>query len=217
MSDGDRVEIAEAMTDTKEGSLIEALISNGPPICPNMTDAEFRRMVLTLRDRAVQMIDVRLVDLRKWGAVERQRVATWFGSSDETIRQRLTVGLARVSRVMRDLKPGNFVRQSEELDRYLGCTPNNKDPDGAVAHVCTPDTATHTICIHENFCGMRPISSAKDSMLSTLIHECTHFADTFGAQDHQYSMRKCLVLARTRPDLAIDNADSIAGYVIYED
>ena len=117
---------------------------------------------------------------------------------------------------MRDLKPGNFVRQSEELDRYLGCTPNNKDPDGAVAHVCGPDTATHTICIHENFCGMRPISSAKDSMLSTLIHECTHFADTFGAQDHQYSMRECLVLARTHPDLAINNADSIAGYIIYE-
>ncbi|WP_254613755.1 hypothetical protein [Burkholderia lata] len=67
MSDGDRVAIAEAMTDMKEGSVIEALISNGPPICPNMTDAEFRRMVLTLCDRAVQMIDVRLVDLRKWG------------------------------------------------------------------------------------------------------------------------------------------------------
>lgn len=29
-------------------------------------------------------------------------------------------------------------------------------------------------------------------------------------------MRECLVLARTHPDLAINNADSIAGYIIYE-
>ena len=69
-----RVEIAEAVTDTIEGSMIEALISNGPPICPNMTDAEFRRTVLTLRDSAVKMIDVRLADLSKWGTVERERV-----------------------------------------------------------------------------------------------------------------------------------------------
>ncbi|PXX32288.1 MULTISPECIES: M35 family metallo-endopeptidase [Burkholderia] len=211
-----RVEIAEAVTDTIEGSMIEALISNGPPICPNMTDAEFRRTVLTLRDSAVKMIDVRLADLSKWGTVERERVVMWFGSSDEAIRQRLSVGLSAVSRVMHDLKPGNFVRQSERLDRYLGCTPNNKNPDGVVAHVCGPDTATHTICIHENFCEMRAVSSAKDSMLSTLIHECTHFVDTFGSHDHRYSMRECLTFAKTHPELAIDNADSIAGYVVYE-
>ncbi|MBN3817089.1 hypothetical protein G3N57_10930 [Paraburkholderia sp. Se-20369] len=217
MSETHRVAIAEAMTDTAQGSLIEALVEKSPPICPNMTDAEFRRTVLTLRDRAVQMIDSRLTELRRWGSAERQRVTTWFGSSDETTRYRLSTGLVAVSQVMRNLKPTNFVRHSEELDRYLGCTPNNKNPIGAVAHVCGPDTATHTICIHENFCGMRAVSGSKDSMLSTLIHECTHFTDTFESRDHKYFMRECLAFARTHPELAIENADSIAGYVVYDD
>ncbi|MGV2290818.1 M35 family metallo-endopeptidase [Trinickia sp. YCB016] len=218
MSGEDWVEVGSGVANTKPDSNVNIFLSlEGPPICPNMTDVEFRRKVMTLRDRAVQMIEVRLADLRGWGPAEQQRVVTWFGSGDETIRQRLIVGLSAVIRVMHELKPKNFVRQSAELDRYLGCTPNNKNPDGVVAHVCGPDTATHTICIHTNFCEMRAVSSSKDSMLSTLIHECTHFSDTFGSHDHQYFMRECLTFAKTHPELAIDNADSIAGYIVYED
>ncbi|WP_092602243.1 MULTISPECIES: M35 family metallo-endopeptidase [Burkholderiaceae] len=49
-----------------------------------------------------------------------------------------------------------------------------------------------------------------------MIHELTHFEDTFSARDWQYSMRECLGFARTHPHLATQNADSITGYVIYE-
>jgi len=49
-----------------------------------------------------------------------------------------------------------------------------------------------------------------------LSHEASHFKDTFGTQDHIYYMSKSLPLAKTNPERAIDNADSIAGYVIYE-
>ncbi|WP_241021948.1 M35 family metallo-endopeptidase [Burkholderia sp. Ac-20353] len=156
-------------------------------------------------------------DLQRWGVLERKHVAVWFGSDDEAKRQHLLKGLAALNRVMRDLGPMNFVRRSADIDRYLGCMPNNKHPDGVVAHVCGPDTATHTISIHPNFCEMRAVSSTKDSMLSTLIHECTHFADTFGSKDHRYTMRACLSFARTHPHLAIENADSLVGYVIYDD
>jgi hypothetical protein len=63
---------------------------------------------------------------------------------------------------------------------------------------------------------MREFSWDKDSMVSTLIHEASHFKDTLGTQDHVYYMFKSLQLATTNPELTLDNADSIAGYVIYE-
>jgi len=53
-------------------------------------------------------------------------------------------------------------------------------------------------------------------MVSTLIHEASHFKDTFGTRDHIYYMSKSLQFAKTNPELTLDNADSIAGYVIYE-
>ena len=63
---------------------------------------------------------------------------------------------------------------------------------------------------------MREFSRDKDSMVSTLIHEASHFKDTFGTRDHIYYMSKSLQFAKTNPELTLDNADSIAGYVIYE-
>jgi len=88
---------------------------------------------------------------------------------------------------------------------------------GAAAHVCGPDTATHTICIHELFCTMRDRSTGADSKLSTIIHEATHFTDTFSSGDHKYTITPFLPRwGQQNPDLAIDNADSIAGYVVYE-
>ena len=91
-----------------------------------------------------------------------------------------------------------------------------KNADGVVADVCSPDTATHTICIHVDFCSMREFSWEKDSMVSTVIHEVSHFKDTFGTLDHMYFMSPSLQLAKTSPELTLNNADSIAGYVIYE-
>lgn len=48
---------SSAMTNTTHGSKVELLLAvDGPPICDNMTDAEFRKKVLTLRDDAVTII-----------------------------------------------------------------------------------------------------------------------------------------------------------------
>jgi hypothetical protein len=48
-----------------------------------------------------------------------------------------------------------------------------------------------------------------------LIHEASHFSDTMGTKDWRYFMNKCLTLGAENPDQTLDNADSIAGYVIY--
>ncbi|WP_089162941.1 M35 family metallo-endopeptidase [Caballeronia sordidicola] len=217
MSEENWVAVGTATTNRTPDSNVDIFLDlDAPSICPNMTDAEFRAMVLKNRDRAVTHVDTRILDLKRWTAKDQARVALWFGSSSEDLRQRLMTGLTALARVLRDLQPKNFVRYSDELVKHLGCVPNNKNGSGVVADVCGPDTATHTICIHVNFCSMREFSWDKDSVVSTLIHEASHFKDTFGTQDHIYYMSKSLPLAKTNPERAIDNADSIAGYVIYE-
>lgn len=217
MADENWVEVGRATTNRIPDSNVDIFLDlDGPPICPNMTDAEFRKMVLKNRDRAIAHVETRLSDLRRWTAKDQARVALWFGSSDGGARERLINGLTAIARVLRELAPKNFVRYSDEMVKHLGCAPNMKNPTGVVADVCGPDTSTHTICIHIDFCSMREFSWDKDSMVSTLIHEASHFKDTFGTQDHIYFMSKSLQLAKTNPELTLDNADSIAGYVIYE-
>ncbi|MGF6932355.1 hypothetical protein OKW41_001494 [Paraburkholderia sp. UCT70] len=62
---------------------------------------------------------------------------------------------------------------------------------------------------------MRDFSWDKDSIVSTLIHEASHFQDTMGTKNWKYFMNECLSWGGTNPEQAIDNADSIAGYVVY--
>ncbi|QVN20830.1 hypothetical protein JYG32_30260 [Burkholderia pyrrocinia] len=207
-----------AVTNTRHGSKLKVLLTlNGPPICPTMTDAEFRKLVMQLRDEGADLVEERLKRLAEWPQDERRRVWTWFGANDEGIRLSLITGLTATLAVMRSLGPGNFLRAHPDLDRSLGCLPTNKNV-GTVAHVCGPDTATHTISIHEEFCTIRDRSRAATSKLSTIIHECTHFKDTFGASDPKYGITRFLPKwGQDNPELAIKNADSISAYVVWLD
>lgn len=81
--------------------------------------------------------------------------------------------------------------------------------------VCKPDVATRTIAFALSFCGLRPLGAQVDSMLSTLIHEVTHFDDCFGSLDTYYGLQKSHDLAPKDPAQAKLNADSIAGYVVW--
>ena len=89
-----------------------------------------------------------------------------------------------------------------------------KDRSGLVAGVCKPDVMTHTIGINIDFCFLRDRSAEADSQLQTLIHEVTHFSDTFGSDDDIYRMAKSLLISKETAR-ALKNADSIAGYVAY--
>jgi len=186
-------------------------------ICPNMSNSEFAAMIMQRRDKAIELVAQRLVDLERWSRTDRERVAEWFGRDDQHIRSRLLSGLTKLQRVLQGLTPDNFVRYSEEAMALVGCTSNGQNKVGLVAAVRSPDIATRTIAIHLDFCELRDYSFTRDSQVSTLIHEVSHFVDTFGAQDHQYYMDQSRKLARSRPDLVIENADSITGYVVYDD
>ncbi|RQU72571.1 hypothetical protein DF141_19910 [Burkholderia cenocepacia] len=207
-----------AITNTTRGSTVELLLAvDGPPICKNMTDAEFRKKVLTLRDDAVEIITQRIDELDAWREPARARVREWFGIADEPTRGVLTNGLVALITVMKGLTARNFVRSDPDLDRALGCTPNTKNLDGEVAHVCGPDTATHTISISPKFCELPDTSAGTfSSMQLTIVHECVHFRDTFGAVDYKNTYGQFLSrrLAKEATTMAIKNADNIAWYIL---
>ncbi|WP_080415911.1 M35 family metallo-endopeptidase [Burkholderia ubonensis] len=202
-----------AVTNTNPGSVVNVEI-NTERICENMTNREFRAMVLKMRDKAVSLVEIRLEDLHRWSVRDKNRVQQWFGRSDEGTRIKLIHGLTAIAGALKALTGFNFTRWDSERFAYIGCVPN-PNKSGVVASVCAPDTATHTIAIHQDFCTMRDFSWEKDSIVSTLIHEVSHFHDTMGAKDHRYYMNECVNFGSESPDLAINNADSIAGYVIY--
>ncbi|QVN17746.1 hypothetical protein JYG32_15995 [Burkholderia pyrrocinia] len=210
-----------AVTNTKRDSRVDLFLTvDGPPICENMTDAEFRKKVLALRDDAVKIVAQRLHELSAWKAHARARVREWFGSDDESTRGVLSEGLAALVIVMQGLTARNFVRSDPELDRALGCTPNTKNLAGEVAHVCGPDTATHTISITPKFCELPDTSAGTfDSMQLTIVHECVHFMDTFGALDYKNTYGQFLSrrLAKEEPAMAIRNADNLAWYILCVD
>lgn len=183
-------------------------------ICPNMTNKEFSVYMMEIRDRAVELIaKKRLPELRRWNSADQARVAQWFGKADTSSREYLQTGLTACERVLRGLEDKNFVRYSLTALKHLNCT--IEPPQGVVAAVCKPDIHTHTIAIHIDFCYLRKTSATADSQLSTLVHEVTHFDDTFSSLDTINHLSESLMAAKTAPDKVQNNADSLAGYVVW--
>ncbi|WP_432728244.1 M35 family metallo-endopeptidase [Variovorax sp. W6] len=211
---------SDAATVAASKKLVDGMVEHPPEaeqtenICPNMTNKEFATKVLGLRDLAVGLIEKRIKDLAEWGKPERERVAKWFGQSDQDLRHYLDAGLRSCIRVLQDLTEANFVRYSEALMRSLGCVPSGNG-DRLAAEVCKPDLETRTIGIGIAFCELPDISYRIDSKLATIIHEVTHFDDVFSSNDTVYQMQQSLKLMASKPSEARVNADSIVGYVLY--
>ncbi len=185
-------------------------------ICPNMTNREFCTMMLDLRDKAVSLISKkRLLELERWDRTDQARVKEWFGVADQSMREYLQSGLSACVRVLKGLGCKNFIRLTESGTR-LSCIVPNHDKS-TVAMVCKPDVHTHTVAINISFCEVRLLSANQDSKLSTLIHEVTHFNDTFGSFDTVYYLEQSRSAAKQDPKGMKTNADSIAGYVVWNE
>ncbi|WP_338640551.1 M35 family metallo-endopeptidase [Burkholderia pyrrocinia] len=212
------IRIKTVSANTIPDSLVSIPLSlDGPPICPNMTDSAFRKRMLELRDEAVAITQQRIRELVRWSPVTEARVVDWFGISDIDTRRRLTNGLDALASVMAGLDARNFVRTGSDADHATGCLPNMKNLDVEVAHVCRPDTSTHTIAINLPFCSLPERSAGNlSSQQLTIVHECAHFEDTFNATDYPnaYGRSACVQFARHHPDKAIGNADSIAWFIL---
>ncbi|MCC8392710.1 hypothetical protein LJ656_08930 [Paraburkholderia sp. MMS20-SJTR3] len=96
----------------------------------------------------------------------------------------------------------------------MSCSLRPSKPE-TQASVCKPDSEKRIIAIHSAFCGS-PFGKLDDACkVKTIIHECTHFNDTFESEDHMYGDRErgISIWAQREPHKAIENADSITGYV----
>ncbi|MDP9585271.1 UNVERIFIED_ORG: hypothetical protein J2791_004586 [Burkholderia contaminans] len=83
------------------------------------------------------------------------------------------------------------------------------------AAVCKPDSDKRVIAIYSAFCGDPFGDLRRETQIKTLIHECTHFTDTFNSVDAMYGNSEIgmKIFAMNNPEIAITNADSITGYV----
>ncbi|WP_175769071.1 M35 family metallo-endopeptidase [Burkholderia cenocepacia] len=205
-----------AVTNTNPGSLVDVYI-NTTPICPNMTNREFRMMATRLLKWSTILVERRITDLKRYDKATKDRMIYWFNRCDENTRQYLINGFSRHLSVLKTLTPHHFVRSDPNLDRMLGCVPNMSDIENEAAHVCGPNTERKLVSIAMKFCtGLRDQNMFGDSRLSTLIHEVTHFTDTFGSTDPRYGIDPTAAAwARANPDQALRNADTLTGFVIY--
>jgi hypothetical protein len=205
-----------AVTNTNPNSNVNVVL-DPTPICQNMSNKEFRETIVRDRDMAVTLIQNRIKALTRWDQTEQARAMKWFGSSSNDVRSVLTAGLPKLLGVMQNLKPENVIRWDEQKQRNITCTifPDNGSTDAAV---CKPDTAKRIIAIYPHFCTSPDAQLWKGCKVLTLIHECTHFTDVFNSNDEMYGVSIGLSFwAKSNPDKAIQNADSIACYVGFED
>lgn len=180
-------------------------------ICPEMSDEKFFEMMLGIRDRAIKVIQRRENVLMIWHATEKERVKEWFGIDDDETRNFLRAGLGRVIAALGLMTPSNFVRYTPDFGESLGCTPSS--PENQVAAVCRTDIKTRTIAFTRLFCSMDDISAGRDSKISTLIHEVTHFDDILGTNDDKYGLYLSRRLAKSSAAASKTNADNYAGYI----
>jgi hypothetical protein len=190
-------------------------------ICPNMTNKEFATLAMKLRDMAIDYISKkRLPELERWDKEAQVRAKTWFGVADPSLREHLQRGLAACVRVLQGLEAKNFVRFTAG-GKLVSCVLDNGF--GTVAAVCKPDIATHTIAIALPFCGHKENlvnydtgeTVDGDSQLLVLIHEVTHFDDTFSSNDTWYGTINSKRQVRSEDQAALRlNADSLAAYIL---
>jgi hypothetical protein len=202
-----------AVTNTTRGSMVDVII-NTARICPNMSNNEFRKEVMRARDAGVSLIEERIAAVARWDAKERDRAEIYFARADEEIRTTLAAGLPRLLSAMQELVPEKIVRFDSELNRSLTCS---VVPDRGVNHaaVCKPDSEKRVIAIDSKFCSISHGELFHECKIKTLIHECTHFADSFNSTDEMYTDTEsgAKFFAKHNPDLAIRNADNITGYI----
>ncbi|WP_310629217.1 M35 family metallo-endopeptidase [Burkholderia cenocepacia] len=182
-----------------------------------MTNRQFRITASRLLKWSIILVERRITDLKRYDKTTKDRMIYWFNRCDENTRQYLLDGFSRHLSILKTLTPHHFVRSDPNLDRILGCVPNMVDIDNEAAHVCGPNTERRLISIAMKFCtGLRDQNMFGDSRLSTVIHEVTHFVDTFGSSDPRYGLDPTAAAwARANPDQALRNADTLTGFVIY--
>ncbi len=212
-NDGYELVHDSAATNTTPGSKVYVDV-NTTPICPNMTNKQFADVVMRARDAGITLIKDRIAAVARWDRSEQDRAKTYFGRADEEIRSTLAAGLPRLLKAMQELVPEKIVRWDSDLNRSLSCAVV-PDTGSNRAGVCKPDSERRVIAIYSKFCSDSNGELFHAAKVKVLIHECTHYIDTFNSDDIIYGDTEIgmRVFAMNNSDCAIRNADSITGYI----
>jgi hypothetical protein len=206
--------VASGMTNDTPDSCVQVPI-NTTPICPNMTNAQFRSLMMQLRDIALRLISDRIIALSTMWTSEQKRMQLWLGRSDLESKKILQAGLSRLSTVMSELKPENLMRYDDDRQRLLTCTPGTED-GMTDASVCKPDSARRIIAFYSHICTEPDAKLAQACKVKALIHECTHFTDVFNSLDTMYGNGIGLqIWTRNHEAEAFTNADNLAHYIAH--
>ncbi|MEX3933211.1 M35 family metallo-endopeptidase [Paraburkholderia phymatum] len=214
MAEQNWYKIGESVTNTVKNSrtYVDADLSR---ICENMSNPQFRELMMRCRDAAVLLIEKRYKVLLAWKPDEQKRFKDWFGRNDEVTRRYILDGMPRLLDAVRGLKPESIFRWDEQTGRGLTCTPAPAN-SGIMAEVCKPDSDKRIIAIRHRFCTAYDAFLWTDCKVTTIIHECTHFTDVFDTEDPMYGISIGLTFwAQREPEKALKNADSIAGYIAF--
>ncbi|MFL9927174.1 PAAR domain-containing protein [Herbaspirillum lusitanum] len=216
---GKRISERERIVEAHQPATLDAYPER---ICSNLSNEEMAIKLTKLRDRAIQLVDVRISELQRWGDRDRALVIEWFGNDDPNIRVILQEGMPKIARVLKMLTPGNFVRWSQREQLFIHCDNSQSSATGVAAAVCKPESENHVIAINYIFCNFpdeRKIFGTEimldgESKLLTLVHEVTHFTDVMNSDDVVYGVTSSRRLAKLKDHRAICNADNIAAYVL---
>lgn len=202
-----------AVSNTNPDSMVHVTV-NTTPICQNMSNKQFADIVVRARDAGITLIKDRIAAITRWDTSEQDRAKTYFGRADEGIRSTLSAGLPRLLKAMQELVPEKIVRWDSDLNRHLSCA---LVPDTGSNHaaVCRPDSHKRVVAIYSKFCTDSNGELFHAAKVKVLIHECTHYTDTFDSDDIIYGDTEIgmKIFAMNNPDSAIRNADSITGYI----
>jgi hypothetical protein len=160
MPDKEWFTVATVTTNNIPDSVVTIYVDR-TPICPNVSNREFRARMMKLRDIAIRLIDDRIIAIATMWPREQERIRTWLGKADDEIRQTLIHGLPRLQAVLRELKPENLVRYDDELGKTLSCVPV-ADSGMNDASVCKPDSAKRIIQFYSHFCTLPDVELRRD-------------------------------------------------------
>ncbi|MEJ5029342.1 MULTISPECIES: M35 family metallo-endopeptidase [unclassified Comamonas] len=185
----------------------------------SLEDERFAEHIMGLIKEAIAFTEIRHSSLSRWDSEAKALTQYWFGSAEGDIRDYLLPIVSSVLRVLRGLRVEDFLPYDTAHTRLVGCS-GHIDPS-ADAAVCPIDTMGHRILLASEFFKKDPFNRIygtqeflpRDSQLSILLHEITHFRDVAASNDSYYGIRNAKSIS-DKTNQAKINADSLAAYIL---
>ena len=214
----DAPDVANKRSGTKE--LPQETAPDIPELVSNsLSDERFAEHIMGLIKQATTHTEARLGSVTRWDADAKMLTNYWFDSSDDQIKAYLIPIMGSILRVLRGLNPKSFLPYDAASTTSVGCS--GQVDQSADAAVCPVDTNGHRILLAAQFFKRDAFNRVygtreflpRDSQLSILLHEITHFKDVAGSNDAYYGIRNAKSISDKTAEAKV-NADSLAAYVL---